>query len=396
MYEQIEQSAALPLNVFAKEYGTKLPQVIVVHESLYGVCPGSLRDGQKLEVHFRKETSVVVMKLSRKSYTVPVNSSFKFSILYNPNNDLVKARRGYLFETVTDLMKAVPLPNLVYVGKECTASLKKKNSSIFIQKCQLLIIKGIESHFGKGKWLKCVAINDSEELYLKDCCEGQFSTRESLLLFPLSVLIKKQFQFPVATSLYSSDGRQLHIIFNQKSALIDNALTTLETIITTSNESTTPYKLTELCTTLPIEVHVTNLSETAMTQLNQRKDSLLQVLSPEYVTDVVYDTSAIENMLQKDLLLPMNNKEWVHEICSINATIYEPLPTLEAEVLPPKELPPPLPSRLIRRQSMTLRPLTPPESLQKKKPDLQRSEVYLQLDVLISNQRSLYLFQSLI
>lgn len=49
-----------------------------------------------LKLHFMKRTKVVVMETAdRVHLSVPLSSYLKFSILYDPNNNLQEARRGF-------------------------------------------------------------------------------------------------------------------------------------------------------------------------------------------------------------------------------------------------------------------------------------------------------------
>uniref|UniRef100_A0A1X7TEC1 Uncharacterized protein n=1 Tax=Amphimedon queenslandica TaxID=400682 RepID=A0A1X7TEC1_AMPQE len=155
IYEPVQR--ALSLETIVEKYSTKLPQVIVASESVYGAHDNILQEGQSFEVYFKKETPVVTMKMAGKSFQVPLNSSFRFSVHYNPrNDDLNTARDGYQFESVAGIMKAVPRPRVVYVNKHCTASLGKGGGEEDIEVGTLLLIQGVEkvkSRFGKVNML---------------------------------------------------------------------------------------------------------------------------------------------------------------------------------------------------------------------------------------------------
>lgn len=49
-----------------------------------------------LKLHFMKRTKVVVMETAdRVQLSVPLSSYLKFSFLYDPNNNMQEARRGF-------------------------------------------------------------------------------------------------------------------------------------------------------------------------------------------------------------------------------------------------------------------------------------------------------------
>ena len=151
--------SSLHLSYLSERYGGLLPQVISVAEAVYGSYEDLLQEGQEFEAYFKKETPAVSMRMAGKTYTVPLNSTFMFSVLYIPikNEDLSIARRGYNFPTVADLMKANPLPTVVYVGRDCVTSKKKSRKEQSISKGQiLLILEAIDKP--KSKTLKCLII----------------------------------------------------------------------------------------------------------------------------------------------------------------------------------------------------------------------------------------------
>ncbi len=58
-------------------------------------------------LHFLKKVKVVsITDAGGVHFSVPLNSSVKFGVLYNPDNDLKKSLTGYLFENVTAIVSA--------------------------------------------------------------------------------------------------------------------------------------------------------------------------------------------------------------------------------------------------------------------------------------------------
>ncbi|XP_019860014.1 PREDICTED: uncharacterized protein LOC109588287 [Amphimedon queenslandica] len=235
-------------------------------------------------------------------------------------------------------MKAVPLPRVVYVNKHCTASLGKEGGEENIEVGTLLLIQGVEkvkSRFGKVNMLKCVKItDDTRELYLAESCKGQFTTQESLIRFPLTALLK-YFEAPITTTIYHGKGNSLHSRCKNKIIVIESKSITMSTSIIVSLGSTSATiqqqhkplgKLLEIHTNISLGFYISSCNGKETEDLKQKAVSLSQSLSPEQVT-VLY-TLGLEDSLQRDLLSPVNNKEWLHEIQTLSETIYDSAPVV--------------------------------------------------------------------
>ena len=338
-------SEPMLLKEFNKKYGNDLPQVISAQDSFYGIQDDfqlDLDGGEEFEVYFKKESPVVYVKTTGIKYTVPLHSTFKFSVLYNPKNEgLGTARRGYQFETAADLMKVDPLPSVVHVGKDCITS-RAMNGREVIKKGTLLILKGIvteKNRFGKSNILVCVKVNEPlKKFYLKEKCKGSFSTKESLLLFPMPILLS-HIKLPFTTSIYQNDI--LHPIFHDKTGYIDSEPTTLESFIVSlvppdalrpimplpAGETLpcTQHRLIEMSSSLPVDFSVVQISKEKKEKLRQKRALVTEMITPENV-DLVY-TFSLECPLQKSLLLPVNNEDWLHEAVATDSNaVYEPMP----------------------------------------------------------------------
>ncbi|XP_019854299.1 PREDICTED: uncharacterized protein LOC109583412 [Amphimedon queenslandica] len=340
-------SEPMLLKEFSKKHGNDLPQVISAQDSFYGIQDDfqlDLDGGEEFEVYFKKDSPVVYVKTAGIKYTVPLHSTFKFSVLYNPKSEgLGTARRGYQFETAADLMKADPLPSVVHVGKDCITS-KAMNGREVIPKGSLLILKGLiaeKNRFGKSKILVCVNVNEPlKKFYLKEKAKGNFSTKESLLLFPMPILLS-HIKLPFTTSIYQNDI--LHPIFHDKTGYIDSEPTNLESFIVSPVPSDVPKpivplpagktlprtenqnRLIEMSLSLPVNFSVVQISEEKKEQLKQKRALVAETISPENM-DLVY-TFSLECPLQKSLLQPVNNEDWLHEAVATDSdAVYEPMP----------------------------------------------------------------------
>ena len=373
----MESSTPMRLSYLSERYGGNLPQVISVVEAVYGSYEDLLQEGQEFEVYFKKETPVVSMRMAGKTYTVPLNSTFMFSVLYNPKNeDLSIARRGYNFPTAADLMKANPLPTVVYVGRDCVTSKKKSRKEQSISKGQiLLILEAIDKP--KSKTLKCLIIGEtSKEVCLDEACEGCFSTKESLLLFRLPKIVKC-IKKPFATSIHLSDGKTLHPKFRNRHAIIDTTeLSSVGSFICSPNlPSSSSTSLVEIFFTVSVMFRVHKKNDAESAALNDNSILLSGKLAPDQISTVIYDSTATANLLQNDLLLPKHISNWLDEVTLTKQTprvhqIYESLepftneqfgqnessPSMSVQRSIDTHTPPPLPPR----RSMRLSPPPPP------------------------------------
>ena len=93
------------------ELGEHLPKRIKVTSSHPSLEQISITKETILDIYFIKSTSVAVLTSPKsKKYLLPLNSSTKFSPIYNPENNLDKALKGYSFKSIGQLLQASPRP----------------------------------------------------------------------------------------------------------------------------------------------------------------------------------------------------------------------------------------------------------------------------------------------
>ena len=333
-YEEID-SFLLSLDMFLKTYSAQLPQVVAVNKSLYGICSaGSFTKGQLLQIYFFKETKVINMKINQISYSIPVASPIKYSILYNPQGNLSAARDGYIFATVGDILKSRALPSVVCVGKEFTAS----SSTYYLQKGHILIIKAIENLPKKLKKLKCYCIHTGKILTLDENCKGHFSTQPSLTCLDISTILN-HFQLPI-TVMFHCENASFSKRFKQERTGVITEHYTMQSVIASFCPldskvdkngckhivQKVPKELVEIVSTVAIDVRIVKLSDDEMVQLKLNTDVLARFISPQYVTDVITNTSASINPFQQEILMSISSEEWRKDIHDVNDTEYEILP----------------------------------------------------------------------
>ena len=337
----------MPLLTFVERFGSKLPQVVAVNESTYGDCGGSLSEGQHLKVYFKKETKVVNLMLSPRNYVVPVCSQLKASVLYNPHNNLEKAKEGYYFATVADLIKAVPQPSVVSVGKNWTSS---KDSTLSLQKGQILIVKGVDSFNRKGKMLSCVDTDSNTPVYLENTCKGHFTTQPALIAIDIRLLVE-HLELPIQLFFHHDDTKGNNAWFQNEVGSITKQFL-LQSIIAVPRFSKRnqyddiPRETLEIVTTLPINVKIVQVSEEDRKKLLVESQRLAKVLKPSLLNQVVADVSLTMNSFLEGIFKSIPEKEWRNDVQNIN------------EAVPKKKKPPPPPEspKYLRKQTLTKGP----------------------------------------
>jgi hypothetical protein len=96
----------LLLNELLIKYSKNLPLKVRVSKGFLGVSEETaINTDDILKLHFMKHSKVVVMETGeRVNLSVPLSSYLKFSILYDPNNNLQEAMKGFKLVSLTPLV----------------------------------------------------------------------------------------------------------------------------------------------------------------------------------------------------------------------------------------------------------------------------------------------------
>ena len=305
-YEEIDD-LSISLSTFVDLYATQLPQVVTVAESIYQIDGGSL-EGQHLQVYFKKETKVVDVSLSSRNYVVPVSSQLKANVLYNPHNNLEKAKEGYYFATVADLIKAVPQPSVVSVGKNW---MSPKNPSVSLRKGQILIVV---SPIRKGKSLICIDAESNTSIRLEDTCMGHFTTQPASIAVNLHLLVD-HLQLPLLVS-FNDDGENAKRWFQNETGYIGKQYLLQSIIVVKGNQYEGDLSnVFEILSSVPIYVKIVQISEENKVKLMLQSQKLANMLNPSLLTEVV--TSLCPDLFQEEILKFVQEKMWrrdVHDI----------------------------------------------------------------------------------
>ena len=130
-------SEELALKDFMGKYSKSLPHRVKVCKGFYGVSDQTaVTTGDILNMHFLKSTKVSLFNVQVKvldfylpftlqvmvietgpqqgatTYSVPLTSAIQFSPLFDPNDNIDEAKRGFWFNTVSDILALKTLPKV--------------------------------------------------------------------------------------------------------------------------------------------------------------------------------------------------------------------------------------------------------------------------------------------
>ena len=94
--------------------------------------------GDVYNLHFIKnETVMSIQDESRNPFSIPLNSSLQFGLLYDPDGDTMKAIRGYSYRTIGDLATCNVAPRVIRARQ--TFNSAEPTSSVEAE--EILIVK---------------------------------------------------------------------------------------------------------------------------------------------------------------------------------------------------------------------------------------------------------------
>lgn len=303
LYETVDlqdiASDSMPISDLIEERGAQLPLRFRVSESLYGVCDeGSLLDGQLLNVLFEKETKVVVARARwGAEYIVPLNSSFYFSILYNPLSKIEASKVGYNFTSVSDIMDAHPIPLAVVV----TRAFQYKSS--LIDEGQILLVKDVMINENGIRKLKCITVPKSLVLLLDEEIEGCFSTKTQDLKVHLSDVIE-HLNLPVEVIIDGATDNDCQLPLHatvDPFTLVDQRIEKSVIVSAKSTQVASKTDLIEILLSIPIEVQLVKVSEQQLQILRQQTQSIFNDFHPSQLNKLIVDSFSSINYIQTKL-----------------------------------------------------------------------------------------------
>ena len=284
---------SLSLVEFVERFSDQLPISIQVQTGYLGESSRiTLSAFDRLNVHFVKHTKIVNASVSSANFSIPINSALEFSLLYNPNNNVDEALKGFTFKSVADLIEARILPKLVCCMTNWT------NQKCSINDRELLIIKGK----GAQETLIVYSIKSSIQKILPLDCKAQFTTNpNNLHLYLPEYITHVPDLFPCEVCIYTQKAD----IKRHTQAMPQHFIASVITLMKTSTETTllaSPVlpdpEFTETIMEIPIdipEVKISIMESPDMQQtLNENACSVLQKYNPKYV-QFMKDANTEEN-----------------------------------------------------------------------------------------------------
>ena len=297
-------------NVITKYNGRFPVLVSIVQIKNSGGCDISLKCGQLLCLHFCKESKVFEIEASNGGkYLVPIHSSILCSVLYNPNGDETRAKRGKFFHGAAEIIKSTPLPQLLFVEKEDHHS---NIGSRSVNEGEILIVNGITNNSKGKKMLMCRDIQTSKIKYLSETCTATFSTRPSCLKIPISSLVEG-FNYPVSLMLHSPSSDRCGLY--KSVCTLKRSYSTLSVLATVHNIedgfSARSKRLIEILCNATITVQVVARNDDEREQLKLSQMSVLTTYFPSAIEEVVPDMSTlIDIKTQTELLQSMSSRDY--------------------------------------------------------------------------------------
>ncbi len=153
----------------------------------------SISEGERFIAHFLKRAKVLtIVAENNHQYYVPLNSSFQFSPLHNPNNNKKEALSGFFFKTAGDVMLSRCLPRVMRVKKPYRGA----GPEYCVTLNELLLVKAVVQNEDEKKYLKCIQASSGKEKRLHEECNGEFTTAPHEVRVYLPQLLD-HFQLPI-------------------------------------------------------------------------------------------------------------------------------------------------------------------------------------------------------
>ena len=268
-----EESYSTRLLDFISRSSHTLPTRIQVTN---GFCSSStdllISQNERFNLHFVKHTKVIVMHDSKhtEQYSVPLNSSIQFGLVYDPHHNSKEAQKGYHFETAASIMSMNPLPRLVRATKEC----KGAAPGMSVDANEVLIVKGIMKK--RGKFLIVQSLKHGEK-HLHEKCAGHFSTAPKDVRMHITTMMKFGISFPQRAIIFPDGDIDRSLSLDMTKFPVTLGKFVKETSVIASSIFETDYEVTpvmEVLLNLDIRVEPVQLSEDERRHLNDHTRTL--------------------------------------------------------------------------------------------------------------------------
>lgn len=292
----VRDSPIMPLASLATSYKKDLPFQVVVTKGFYGADERtSISDGDMFNIHFFKQTKVVKISDSNKySYTIPLNSSLEFGMIYSLPPGFKQSNPKYHFKTVGEVLQLKTLPKVM----RATASYKGSGPESSVEQNDLLVLKEVKQKRGlkTSRVLKCIHTGSGAKKTLSEDCAGCFTVRPQDLRLFLPEIVE-HIDLPQSAILFYGGGNRLdlppHLISSEVKIL---TMEIEESIVATSileedeaqslrhYENTPSIPLVDIPIDLDIEVAIIKLADMDTDNLHSETRSLLEKYNPSQVS----------------------------------------------------------------------------------------------------------------
>ena len=169
-----EDESPISLGELVLKYSTFLPLQIQVKKGYHGNDERRCIAAEDVyNIHFVKHTKVVVLRDRRGvKFNIPLNSAVHFAPVFNPNNNIKEAMKGFTYERVSDLMALKVMPKIVHATKPHI----RVDSKATIEKSEVFIVQNVVPIGVRKKVLKVYSITCNQNKLLQADSVGGFTT----------------------------------------------------------------------------------------------------------------------------------------------------------------------------------------------------------------------------
>ena len=177
----LPSSDAMSLSRFVELYSNALPQTVRV---VAGFGPPSVREPgcDRLSIVEANCSQVVAVETADgEAFLLPLNTTTKLSLIYNPTGDPREAVQGFVFKTVADLKVISPRPRLVCTKNSWIDPDHDDDDEPLLEANEILVLMEDETSAEGLSGLRVFSMNTRTTKFLPDHCSPVFSTAASRL-----------------------------------------------------------------------------------------------------------------------------------------------------------------------------------------------------------------------
>ena len=277
MYKTIDYP--MPFNKLVSDYAKNLPFQVDISESLYGVLGGgSIFHGEKICLHFLKETDALIAKCGYEMYYVPVCSSYQCNIGLYKDDPLALTD----FSSMVRLLSSSAPPKVVCIA----------NGAEPVKTGELLLVKELNHLRKKDKVdsITCWSITEQKEKCLNKSCTASFNVAPEATKVYLRDIID-HCQLPMTVQLYTTGTSIITLTINERS-LVKSVI---------ASKQTNPDELLEILTSTDMMAKKLETSASSSKELQKHTALVYKAFHPSKITMVIASGSAIHVPYKKSV-----------------------------------------------------------------------------------------------